>query len=349
MKIMHVMAGGQAGGAEMAYVDLCIAQHQAGQDVIAVCRPNNQRNPLMRAAGVPVYELPFGGPLDFTTKREMKKLIREHKPDIVQCWMSRAAKKCPNPSSDLPPFRKIARLGGYYNMKYYRGVEHFIGNTPDIRRWLVEEQGVANDNASYINNFAEFPEVKSPLNRADMNTQPSDFVFLSMARLHPVKGLDTALNALAQVPDAILWIAGEGPEEANLKQMANDLGVMDRVRFLGWRTDRAELFDACDCVLFPSRFEPFGGTFAQAWGAKRPLVTTASEGPSQYVTDGENALMTPIDDVDALADAMRRVMADQELRDMIVKNGYQEFEELFTTQSVLSKYDDLYKKLVSAS
>lgn len=347
MKIMHVMAGGKAGGAEMAYVDLCIAQHQAGMDIIAVCRPNEQRNPLMREAGVPVYELPFGGMFDFKTKREMKKLIRELKPDIVQCWMSRAASKCPNPSADLPHFTKIARLGGYYNMKYYKGVAHFIGNTPDIRRWLTEEQGVSNDNASYINNFAEFSAVKIPLNRAEFDTKADDFVFLSMARLHPVKGLDTALQALARVPKAVLWIAGDGPEAENLKTLAKELNVNERVRFLGWRTDRAELFDSCDCVLFPSRFEPFGGTFAQAWGAHRPLVTTASEGPSQYVTDGINALMTPIDDVNALATAMQRVMDDEALRTKIVTNGFAEFEKLFTINSVLAQYDNLYEKLAS--
>jgi glycosyltransferase involved in cell wall biosynthesis len=349
MKIMHVMAGGRAGGAEMAYVDLCIAQYRAGWDVTAVCRPNDQRNPLMRDAGVTVYELPFGGIFDFRTKREMKNIIREHKPDIVQCWMSRAAKKCPNPSPDLPPFTKIARLGGYYNMKYYKGVEHFIGNTPDIRRWLVEDQGVSNDNASYINNFAEFAPVEKPLNRADLQTSDSDFVFLAMARLHPVKGLDTALQALKDVPNATLWIAGDGPEEANLKQLAKDLDVEGRVRFLGWRTDRAELFDACDCVLFPSRFEPFGGTFAQAWGAKRPLVTTASEGPSQYVTDGQDALVTPIDDADALSKAMRDVMESKELREKLIENGYKEYQKLFTIKSVLNQYQELYAKLVKTA
>jgi len=55
------MAGGQAGGAEMAYVDLVLAQHQSGMDVVTACRPNSQRVPLLRDAGVTVYELPFGG------------------------------------------------------------------------------------------------------------------------------------------------------------------------------------------------------------------------------------------------------------------------------------------------
>lgn len=344
MKIIQVMAGGEAGGAEMAYVDLCIAQHNAGWDVTAVCRPNKQRNDLMRQAGVPVYELPFGGLFDFYTKQAMRRLFKKLKPDIVQCWMSRAAAKTPNPTK-VVPFKKLARLGGYYNLKYYKGVEHFIGNTPDIKRWLIEENNVNQNNVTYINNFAEFSNDDKKINRSDMDTTADDFVFLSMARLHHVKGLDTALKALAKTKDGILWLAGAGPEEENLKSLAKDLNVQDRVRFLGWRTDRQALFEACDCVLFPSRFEPFGGTFAQAWGSKRPLITTASEGPSQYVTHEQDALVVPIDDVDAMAKAMDRVIQDENLRDNLVQEGYQNFQELFTIQSVLNQYDQLYRKV----
>lgn len=347
MKIMHVMAGGAAGGAEMAYIDLCIAQHQAGMDVVAACRPNDQRNALLRDAGVPLYEFPFGGRFEFKTKRGLKALIRELKPDVVQCWMSRAADKTPNPAPDLPVFKKVARLGGYYKMKYYKGVEHFIGNTPDIRRWLVEEQGVPANDATYINNFSEFPPVTKALDRAELDTKKDDFVFLSMARLHQVKGMDTALQALSKVENAVFWIAGDGPEAENLKKLTKELGLENRVRFLGWRTDRAELFDACDSVLFTSRFEPFGGTFAQAWAAKRPLVTTNSAGPSQYVTDGVDARMVQIDDVEALVTAMNDVVNDKALCKKMVKNGYSEFEKLFTIKSVLKQYDTLYTKLAS--
>lgn len=348
MKIMHVMAGGEAGGAEMAFVDLCIAQKQAGTDIIAACRPNAQRNDLLRGAGVTVYEFPFGKWFDFKTRKGLKDVLRREKPDIAQCWMSRAASVMPDPSDDLPPFIKIARLGGYYNMKYYRGVQHFIGNTPDICRWLIEEQGKDPHKVTHINNFAELEPITQKIGKQDFDTPENAFVFLAMARLHPVKGLDTALRALAKVPDAILWIAGDGPEKDNLVQLGKDLEIIDRVRFLGWRTDRSALLDACDAVLFPSRFEPFGGTFAQAWAAKRPLVTTSSQGPAQYVTNNHDALMVPIDDVDALADAMTRLMQDPSLCNKIVTNGYAEFKKQFTKESVLQTYNNLYKNLCNS-
>lgn len=338
MKILHTMAGGQAGGAEMAYVDLVIAQHQSGMDIIAACRPNNQRVPLLRDAGVTVYELPFGGVFDFKTTRGLKKIIADEEITHVQCWMSRASKLTPK----IDGVHKIARLGGYYNLKYYRDVDHFIGNTPDICRWLHEDQGIDKSKITHVNNFAELEPITEPLHKSDFDTREDQFVFLAMARLHKVKGIDTALEALAKTPDAILWIAGAGPEEKNLKQLVYDLKLTSRVRWLGWRTDRSALFDICDSVLFPSRFEPFGGTFAQAWAAKRPLVTTASEGPSQYVTHEKDALVSPIDDADALANNMTRVIDDPFLSRSIVREGYDAFKFQFTKPNIIKNYLSLY-------
>ena len=335
------MAGGQAGGAEMAYVDLVIAQHQSGMDVIAACRPNSQRVPLLRNAGVTVYELPFGGIFDFKTTRGLKKIIADEGVTHVQCWMSRASKLTPK----IDDVHKIARLGGYYNLKYYADVDYFIGNTPDICRWLYEDQGVDKSKITHINNFAELEPIMEPLHKSDFDTREDQFVFLAMARLHKVKGIDTALHALAKTPNAILWIAGEGPEEKALKQLVYDLKLTSRVRWLGWRTDRSALFDICDAVLFPSRFEPFGGTFAQAWAAKRPLVTTASEGPSQYVTHEKDALVSPIDDVNALAVNMRRVMEDQFLMRALVREGYDAFQSQFKRQNIIKNYENLYNSL----
>ena len=346
MKILHTMAGGKAGGAEMAFVDLLIAQKQAGMDIMAACRTNVQRVPLLKAVGVPVFEFPFGGIFDFKTKSGLEKLIRDTRPHIVQCWMSRAAKLTPNPSKTLA-FKKIARLGGYYNLKYYKNVQHFIGNTPDICRWLIDDQKIPANHVSHINNFAELEPIKTPLTKAEFNTNTNSFVFLAMSRLHPAKAIDTALHALAKTPKAILWIAGEGPEEKKLKILAQDLNINDRVKWLGWRTDRAALLDASDAVLFTSRFEPFGGTFAQSWAAKKPLVTTASQGPMQYVTHGENALVANIDDADMLADLMLALMQDHILYRKLARQGYAAYQTQFKKKLVLKSYSDLYTFLMA--
>lgn len=336
MKILHTLAGAKTGGAEMAYVDMLIAQKQAGLDVVAACRANDHRSPRIRDAGISLYELPFGGMFDLTTKAALKRIIVQEKPEIVQTWMTRAAKKTPCYNKSLPMFIKISRLGGYYNMRHYQDADFFIAQTPDLKDHIVEKGRINPDKVRQINQFAEVGDRLGTLTRSDMNTPHDAFVFLSLARYHVNKGLDMLLKAFESVPEAHLWLAGDGPERTVLEQQAETAGILNRVHFLGWRTDRADLLDLCDAVVFPSRHEPFGTVFAQAWAAQRPLVTTASQGPAQFVCDGADALLTPIDDRAALAKAMNRLISDADLRDRLVRNGYQRYRAAFSTDAVLA-------------
>ena len=76
-----------------------------------------------------------------------------------------------------------------------------------------------------------------PLRRADFDTPDDVPLILALGRLHPVKGFDVLLRALVDVPNAYLWLAGEGPLKDGLQRQMRELGLESRVRFLGWRTD----------------------------------------------------------------------------------------------------------------
>ncbi|NBX66272.1 MAG: glycosyltransferase [Proteobacteria bacterium] len=341
MKIIHVMAGAAVGGAETAFVELVTAQHKAGFDVFAVCRPS-RRNAEMVQNGVRLTELPFGGLFDFKTTPALKKLISEIKPDVVVTWMNRAAKKLPKNGS----FKWIARFGGYYDFKNYKGVDHCVVNAPDIGRFL-HEQGCPQADITFIPNFAEVAADAKPVSRAAHDTPQDAFLFLTLGRLHTNKAFDTLLKAMAQVPDAYLWIGGEGPERDSLEKLCASLGLQNRVRFLGWRDDRWALLKTCDAFVFPSRHEPFGNSFMQSWAAGRALITTASQGPSYYVKDGEDAIVTPIDDVESLAKAMKTVITDSTLRETLAAKGRQKYDQAFDKQSILQQWLDLFSKILN--
>ena len=168
MRILHVLAGAQHGGAETACIDMCIAMHEAGQDVEVVTRDNAVRVPRLRQAGIKVHCLPFGGAFDIYTKFAMKRFIRAFKPDIVQSWMSRASDKTPrwSASMNIPRYYTVARLGGYYKMKYYKAIEYFIAITPDIQSYLLK-QGVPAEHVVQLNNFAETESAGAPASRKD--------------------------------------------------------------------------------------------------------------------------------------------------------------------------------------
>jgi glycosyltransferase involved in cell wall biosynthesis len=186
-----------------------------------------------------------------------------------------------------------------------------------------------------------------PTPREPLDTPLDAPLLLALSRLHPAKGLDTLLQALAREPRAYLWIAGDGPLKDELPRQATELGVADRVRFLGWRDDRAALLEACDIVVFPSRYEPFGTVSLEAWGYKRPLVAAASDGPAGLVRDGEDALLVPIDDAAALARAITRVIDDADLAAHLVAQGAVRYEADFTEAACVQRYRTLFERLLA--
>jgi len=338
---MQVMAGGKTGGAEAFFVSLVLALHRAGLDQLAVIRSNLGRSFALRNGGVVPVELPFGRWLDFTTVPVLRREIRVYRPDIVMTWMNRASALCPKGD-----FLRLARLGGYYKIKNYRRCDHLICNTPDLVEHVVAE-GWPRDRVHAILNFTRL-EASDPVPRSDLDTPEDAPLLVALGRLHPAKALDVLLHALTIETRPYLWIAGEGPLRGDLEALAENLGVAHRVRFLGWREDRAALLAAADVCVFPSRFEPFGTVILDAWAGRCPLVTAASAGPRWLVRDGEDAVLVPVDDVHALAAAIAAVLDDGDLRDRLIAAGRRRYEEEFTETACVKRYLELYQELLRA-
>jgi glycosyltransferase involved in cell wall biosynthesis len=338
MRIMQVMAGAERGGAETAFVDMCLALHEAGLDQMVVTRSNDLRVPQLEKAGLAVKCLPFGGAVDVYTPWKMKSLIAAYRPHIVQTWMSRASWKTP---ADPARYLKISRLGGYYDLKYFRTTDYFTTITPDIRTYLIQ-QGIAAERVRHINNFAETEPVAKPLSKSDLNTPEDAPVLLVLARLHRSKAIDTLIHAVADLPAVHLWVAGEGELRGELEALAMALGVAERVHFLGWRSDRAALLQACDICVFPSRYEPFGTVFVQAWANRVPVICSRADGPRQFVRDGEDGLLFDIDDAGALTAALNKLLADKALQVRCIEAGYARYLNEFTKEKTVQAYLDFY-------
>ena len=336
MRILQVMASGLHGGAEVFYEDLVRALARAGLDQACVTRPYPMRAAALSAAGCRVSTMVFGGPLDLVTRWRLRRVAAAEKPDVILGWMNRACHVLPK-----GPWVNVGRLGGYYNLKYYRRCAHLICNTPDIAAYVVREGRPAH-HVHYIPNFCPVRD-DAPVDRAALNTPAGANVLLILARLHEAKGIDVALRALPAIPDTVMWIAGDGPLEARLKRLAIDLGVASRVRFLGWRDDRSALLRASDVCLVPSRYEPFGNVLVNAWAHQVPLVVAASQGPGFLVTEGVDGLKVPVEDASALAAAVNRLLADPKLRQSLVLGGRARVESEFSEAAVVGRYRQVFE------
>ena len=284
----------------------------------------------------------MGGLLDFFSKGKLKSTLRSETPEIVLSWMNRAAHLV-----QPGPWINIGRLGGYYDLKYYRGCDFLVCNTPDIAKHCIEN-GWPADKVDYIPNFS--PVVDSPaVDKLAISTPEGAPVLLVLARLEDAKGIDVALRSLKVIPDAYLWIAGEGSKEGALKSLAKSLGVEERVRFLGWRADREALLKTADVCLVPSRHEPFGNVIVNAWANNTPVVAAASQGPSFLIKNTVNGLLFPIDDSQALANSIQQVLNDQNFADQLIDGGREQARGPFSRDTVVRAYCDLFERRLKAA
>jgi lipopolysaccharide/colanic/teichoic acid biosynthesis glycosyltransferase/glycosyltransferase involved in cell wall biosynthesis len=176
----------------------------------------------------------------------------------------------------------------------------------------------------------------------DLPAQPT---LLFVGRLVPYKGVDVLLRALTGVP-ASLVLVGDGPLRESLEALARDLGVQDRVRFLGRVSDaeRLEWYRRADVFVLPSvtRQEAFGMVQIEAMLCGRPVVSTdLSTGVPWVNRDGESGLVVPPGDPDALAAALLRLCRDPALRARLGQGALTRAREQFGAERMCRSFDEL--------
>jgi glycosyltransferase involved in cell wall biosynthesis len=332
------MAGARFGGAEAFFTRLAPALARTGLDQHLVIRAHAARAAQLRESGLEVTEVPFRRRVDLRTGLVLRRLVRDWQPQIVLTWMSRATIAMPR-----GPFVRLARLGGYYDLKYYRHCDHLIGNTRDIVAYLVR-RGWPTGRAHYLPNFVEDRTVPA-VARSSLDTPEGAPLVLALGRLHRVKGFDVLLHAVARTPCVHLWLAGDGPERAGLEWLTQSLGLAGRVRLLGWREDVPALLAAADMLVCPSRHEPLGNVVLEAWAQRVPVIASAAEGPRALITQGQTGLLVPIENADALASAIGLLGRDAARRAELADAGYAAFAAEFAEARVTAAYRDLIERV----
>ncbi len=348
MRILQVMAGKGNGGAELYSTDVMLSLHRHGVDQCVAMRAEAPRFVELADAGLRMAAIPQN-PLQSIfrplQRAAMGRLIAREKPDIVHCWMRRAASLVPAHPDAAAGRAAIGWFGDYEDIPNFARCTHFVGCTQDLVRHM-QAGGVAPAKTAYIPTFPSVDDLPA-LDRATLDTPADAKLLLTLSRLHPTKGLDTLLLALRKLPDCWLWIAGDGPMRGELETLARASGVLDRVRFLGWRTDRGALLRAADICLLPSSYEPFGTVILDAWSTRCAFIACDSAGPRAHLHNGVNGMLVPADDAPALAAAIRAVNTDVALRDRIVANGFADYQAHFTCEAVTQQWISYYQSLVA--
>jgi glycosyltransferase involved in cell wall biosynthesis len=341
IRVAQCLAGAPFGGAENFYTRLvCALANDEELEQKAFTRPNEHRVPQLQTSGVPVQTFRFGSKLHLIDNCRYRIALRRFKPDIVLTYMNRPSELTPRGKYAL-----VCRLGHYYDLKYYCHADYWIGVSKGICQYMIKG-GLPANRIVHIPNFVD--ETYMPaLPRDSFGTATKTPLLLAAGRLHVNKAFDVLFQALAEVPDATLWLAGDGPEKENLRELANHLGILKRIRFLGWRDDIGSLMRTADIFVCPSRHEGLGSIVPESWYNNCPIVATASQGPGELIEHQVTGLLSPVDDVAALVSNIKQALSNKDLCEALANNGKREYEANYAEEKIIQRYKSFFKTIVT--
>jgi len=168
----------------------------------------------------------------------------------------------------------------------------------------------------------------------------------AVGRLSQEKGYDLAIRALPNLPGSTLVLVGDGSERERLVALSAELGVSDRVDFVGWSDEPRRYLPGFDAFVLPSRQEGFPLAVVEAMLAGVPVVAADVGSVSEAVVEAETGFLIPRDDPAALTDRLRRLISDPELAQKMGRTGRERAKTNFTAEAMARSFEELYREIL---
>jgi glycosyltransferase involved in cell wall biosynthesis len=179
--------------------------------------------------------------------------------------------------------------------------------------------------------------------------------FLLVGRRQPQKGVDLLLRAAKILEETGLkgqfevQLCGSDSPEYDYQEMAVKLGVDHLMNFMPFQQDMRDIFRAAQCFVLPSRGEGLSNALLEAMAVGLPVVATQVSGMSDVITNEEDGLLIPAESAESLAEAMKRIISNADLRQQLGQNARRRVETAFSLEHIVSEYSNLYCRLHGAS
>ncbi|MBN1500077.1 MAG: glycosyltransferase family 4 protein [Spirochaetes bacterium] len=196
--------------------------------------------------------------------------------------------------------------------------------------------------------LAYHPPVMPKADRKKLDIKENDYIITTVGRVIKRKAIDVAINAIARIKDkkVKLYVMGDGPEKENLQNLAADLGVQDRVIFLGFVDDEKKYryLKASDVFIMTSLHEGFGIVFMEAMYAGLPVISTNHGGQTDFLFHEKNALLIDVGDVDACRKSIERIRKNPDLAARFSANNKKAVKN-FYAENVALQYLEIFNSL----
>ncbi len=355
--VVHVDSEREFSGGEVQVFVLLHGLRAHGVPVVLVAPPGSEASRRARAQGFDVVEIALRNSCDLVSVWKLRRLLRTaslvHLHTGRAAWLGALAARWAHcPVVITRRMDRRVRRGLRTNFIYRDTARAVVAISPAVRQCLLDG-GVPGERIEHIWEAVDAmrvqPQAGRDATRDALGIGGDTLLVLTLAQLMHRKGLDVLLRAAAKLRDARLCfaIAGDGPERDALHALARELGLGDRVRFLGRREDGADLLAACDLFVLPSRAEGLGVAALEAMGAGRAVIASKVGGLADLVVDGECGLHVPADDVDALAGAIARLRDDAALRARLAAAGPRRLDDGLRPAQVVQRHLELYRRVLT--
>jgi glycosyltransferase involved in cell wall biosynthesis len=366
LRLLLVVDSLEVGGAERHVVDLAMALHRKGHEVEVACSVSGGLSEPLEAAGVPVWPLArrlVKRRVSVAYARGIRRLLGERRFDLVHAhiFASAVAAAIATLGKGVPLVitehteaswqtwrtRRVSRWA-------HRRAKRVIAVSTPIERRLIERDGVPSHLVTRIPNAVipasdEPPDPAGPLPDAWVEGPLVGVV----ARLQPEKGVANFLKAAARVseisPRARFLVVGDGPLREELLNLVEHLGISERVRFLGYRTDSRALMGLMDLLVVPSLTEGSPLIVLEAMAAGVPVVASAVGGIPDQVRHGREGILVPPDDPDALGDALGALLRDPAYARRLGEAGRRRTENEFSHETLVRRIEAVYRTAIDGA
>ncbi len=209
-------------------------------------------------------------------------------------------------------------------------------------------EGIRPDRIICIANGIDIPDVHPDevlRTRKELGVQSDHLVLLSVGRLMYQKGHTLLLKALpmvlAEFPNVLTLIVGDGPLKDDLQAETARLNISEQVKFLGFRDDVPVLMSAADMFLFPSRFEGMPNSVLEAMGYGLAVIATDVQGVDELIRNEENGIIVPVEDTAAISRAILRLAKNPEERLRLGQAAQQTIRKEYTLDKMCEQYEKL--------
>ncbi|MDD2898181.1 MAG: glycosyltransferase [Desulfuromonadaceae bacterium] len=364
-KILHVIISMSMGGAEtLVYNMVKHSSFASNRPVVCCLKSVGTLGEKLKEEGFTVYNHSSGAGTDWSLIGWIRDIIRTEKIDVVH------AHQYPAFFSAVPAAFLAGRTKVVYtehgrlfpdephwkrrlvNPLLAAMTSHIVSISSSTAAAMADIDNLPRNRIQIINNGVDFsrmnPAIDREAKKRELGIGVSCKVIGTAARLEGIKNIPMMLRSfkqvLSKIPDTCLMIAGDGSQAENLKALAVELGIQERVKFIGLRFDMPEIYRVMDVFLLTSFTEGISVTLIEAMASDVPAVVTDVGGNPEVIINQETGYLVPLDNCVLLADRIVCLLTDSTNAGQIATNAHKRAIEQFSFDVMMIKYLALYEQ-----